>query len=95
MPEHIGKKIKKIRDGYNLSQDRFAKRIGLSGKTISAYERGRTSPPLKVLDKISSIYNTPIVNMNDVHKYELRSKINNIESELLHLKELLKDRLSL
>ena len=95
MSEKIGPKIKKIRDSYNLSQDRFANKIGLSGKTISAYETGRTSPPLKVLQKIVTTYKTPIVNLNDELKSELSKKIELIEDEVVSLRGMLKNNLSL
>jgi transcriptional regulator with XRE-family HTH domain len=95
MPENIGLKIKEIRDEYNLSQERFAKRIGLSGKTISAYETGRTQPPLKIIDKIVEVYHTPIVSMKREDKTVLKDKIDLIEEELVSLKEILKDSLSL
>lgn len=58
--ENIGDKIKEIRDQNNLSQDRFGNKIGLSGKTISAYETNKSSPPLYVLEKISKVYRTSI-----------------------------------
>mgnify|MGYP003939497845 CR=1 FL=1 len=61
MREHIGQKIKRIRDNHNLSQDRFGKKIGLSGKTISAYETGRTNPPIKILQKIVAVYKTQLL----------------------------------
>ena len=95
MPENIGSKIKEIRDNYNLSQDRFARKIGLSGKTISAYETGRTQPPLKIIEKIVDVYSTPIVSMKEEDKNNLKSKIDLIESELVGLKEILRDSLSL
>ena len=43
----IAQKIKNIRLLKNLSQDRFGKKIGKSGKTISAYESGRCVPTLR------------------------------------------------
>lgn len=95
MSDRIGKKIKKIRDSYNLSQERFAKRLGISGKTISAYETGRTNPPLKVLQKIVVTYNTPIVNLNEDLRSELTKKLDVLENEMVSLKSILKDSLSL
>lgn len=95
MSEQIGRKIKKIRDSYNLSQERFARKIGVSGKTISAYETGRTNPPLKILQKIVTTYNTPIVNLNQDLKSELSKKLDLLENEVVGLKSILKDSLSL
>lgn len=95
MPENIGLKIKEIRDGHNLSQERFAKRLGLSGKTISAYETGRTQPPLKVVEKIVEVYKTPIVSINTENRKDLRERLILIEKEFENLKEILKENLSL
>jgi transcriptional regulator with XRE-family HTH domain len=95
MPEDIGKKIKRIRDSYNLSQDRFAKKIGISGKSVSAYETGRTNPPLKILQKIVITYKTPIVNLNEELKSELSKKLDVLEIEVVDLKNILKDSFSL
>jgi len=95
MSENVGKKIRKIRDSYNLSQERFAIKIGLSGKSISAYETGRIDPPLKILQKIVTTYKTPIVNLNIELKTELSNKLDVLENEVVSLKSILKDNLSL
>ncbi len=51
-----GKEIKKLREELNLSQERFGKKVGVSGKSISAYETGRVIPPLKIMEKIAKVY---------------------------------------
>jgi len=51
----IGRKIREARISVNLSQEELARKIGVSNKTISAYEIGRAIPPLKVLVKISKV----------------------------------------
>jgi len=95
MPENLGKKIRKIRDSHNLSQERFAVKIGLSGKSVSAYETGRTNPPIKILQKIVTTYKTPIVNLNEELRSELSRKLDVLEHEVVSLKSILKDSLSL
>ena len=45
----FGNKIKQFRLSKNMSQERFGKKIGLSGKSISAYETGICKPSLKVI----------------------------------------------
>ncbi len=57
--------IKKLRKHKNLSQHSFGKKVGLSGKTISAYETGRIAPPLKVLERIADTYNVEISSLLD------------------------------
>ena len=71
----IAQKIKNIRVLKNLSQDRFGKKIGKSGKTISAYESGRCVPTLKVLDDISQVYDVTFVHTNDDKKEQLKNKL--------------------
>lgn len=53
--------IKNLREKLNLSQNRFGRKIGLSGKTISSYETGRAVPPVKVLNAISKAYNIGVL----------------------------------
>ena len=89
--ENIGKKIKKLRDSHNLSQDRFGKKIGLSGKTISAYETGRATPPLKIINKISTAYDTQYVGMNIKTKNLVEEKLNTLEKEMVNLKNILNE----
>jgi len=57
---YIGLKIKELRQAKRLSQIRFANKVGISDRTVSAYETGRCLPSLQVLDKINKIYNSSI-----------------------------------
>jgi transcriptional regulator with XRE-family HTH domain len=87
MPNKISDQIKKIRNNRQLSQHRFGKKVGLSGKTISAYETGRVVPPYKVLEKISTTYNYPLISFSDLNKGRLERKIGKIESLIREIKE--------
>lgn len=78
----LGQKIKSLRISKNLSQDRFGKRIGISGKTVSAYECGRAKPPLKVLESITDIYGHSFLHITGKGKSELYDKIKNIRHQL-------------
>jgi len=95
MPQDVGRKIKEIRDSHNLSQERFAMKIGVSGKSVSAYETGRINPPIKILQRIVTTYKTPIVNLHDELRTELTKKLDSLENEVVSLKSILKDSLSL
>jgi len=85
----VAKKIKSIRYKLNLSQDRFAKKIGLTGKTISAYENGRCVPPLKILDKITATYGEAFLTTNESNKNNLTTKIALIKEYLLELEKII------
>lgn len=91
MLENPGEQIKKIRTEKGLSQDRFGRKIGVSGKTISAYETGRIHPPLKVLDKISQTYSTTIQIPNIKTKEMLLEKLEQIQLQMETMKDTLKN----
>lgn len=95
MPQRIQHKIKEVRESLMLSQERFGKKIGVSGKTISAYENGRAKPSLKVLDAISNIYNVPIVKIRKTQKTTFFHRITRIKKSLTELEEILKQSISL
>lgn len=87
MPNKIAIQIKKLRNNKRLSQQRFGRKVGLSGKTISAYETGRVVPPYKVLEKISSTYNYPLISFSELQKNKLERKIGIIENLIREIKE--------
>lgn len=84
----ISQKIKKIRIKFNLSQERFGQKIGVSGKSVSAYETGRATPSIKILSQIAKTFN---VSFNDLmpneNKDYLYQKLMELEKNLLELKE--------
>lgn len=89
MKSSVAKQIKELRLKVNLSQERFGKKIGITGKAVSAYENGRSTPPLKVLDAISQVYNTSFISIKEEQKVELDNKIRLIEEYLNEVKKLL------
>lgn len=89
MENSLGNKIRSIRDGLNMSQDRFGKKIGVSGKTVSSYETGRVQPPLSVLEKISAEYNVSLVQITSENKISLEQMLENIQNYINELKSAL------
>jgi transcriptional regulator with XRE-family HTH domain len=87
----IGKQIKNLRLRLNISQERFGKRIGLTGKTISAYETGKISPPIEILNKISSEFEVNFVKKNN---REIERKIDELQRALIDLQNIFKESLS-
>ncbi len=90
----LSKQLRDIRISKNLSQERFGKKIGKSGKTISAYESGRISPTLKVLDSISQVYDVTFLYVKKNKREQLKEKleylkktITDIESTFLSERE--------
>jgi transcriptional regulator with XRE-family HTH domain len=87
----IGRQIKKLRQKLNMSQDRFGKRIGVSGKTVSAYETGKINPTLEIVNKISDEFE---VNFFKKSNREIERKINDLQKSLQELQNLFKESLS-
>lgn len=85
----IGNKIKKIRDQRNMSQKRFARKLGISEKTISAYETGRINPPFKVLEKISYEYDVTITAVTKGKKKSIEKTLATLEDCILEIRKLL------
>jgi len=61
MENEIGIKIKKLRTKLNLSQNRFGNRIGVSGKTVSAYECGKCVPTVRIMEKITTAFKVELI----------------------------------
>ncbi len=87
----IGEQLKKLREKLNISQDRFGKRIGVTGKTVSAYETGKIIPSLDILKKISVEYNVTFFRKNN---REIERRIDDIQKSLHELQKLFKESLS-
>lgn len=74
-----------------MSQDRFGKKIGLTGKTISAYETGKITPTLEILNKISEEFE---VNFFKKSNKDIERKIEDLQKSLFELQKLFKESLS-
>lgn len=52
----IGRKIREIRENNHLTQEEFAQKLNRSQKTISSWERDRTSPDMEETILICNIF---------------------------------------
>jgi len=88
----LARRIRTARENAHLSQQSLGKSIGLSDKSISAYEKGRSQPPLENLRKIADATRYPLTyfteDSND--EIEITTKLLSIERELAEVKRLLK-----
>ncbi len=77
MLESIGKKIREAREDLGISQKDLGISLGLSDKAISAYEAGRTVPPLETLVRIADELNKPLDFFIDGNSsdYKLESRL--------------------
>ena len=52
----IGENIKRLRKQNKIEQADLGKRLGISGKTISSWECGRTEPRAAMIEKMAEIF---------------------------------------
>lgn len=88
----LAKRIFKARKEAHLSQQALAQTIGVSDKSISAYEKGRAAPSIDKLKKIAASTNQSLNFFTEekIEKNMVSSKLNKIEQELKEIKKLLK-----
>lgn len=53
-------RLRYFRNQMGLTQDELARKIGISKKSISAYETGRAVPPLRIALKIAKVLQVPV-----------------------------------
>ena len=82
----INSQIKVLRCSLNLSQERFGKKLGISGKSISAYETGRCVPTLRVVKQMAKEFNADFTEMSNESKTFLDKKMEELEESLTQLK---------
>lgn len=90
----LAQRIRIARRNAHLSQSDLGKSLGLSDKSISAYEQGRSTPPLDKLRKIAEITSYPFAyfTQEDAGESNLAAKLHAIERELAEVKRLLKSK---
>ena len=90
----LAKRIRAARENAHLSQDALGQSIGLSDKAISAYEKGRSQPPLENLRKIANATKHPLTyfTQEDNESSAIAAKLDAIERELAEVKRLLRTK---
>lgn len=88
----LARRIRAARENSHLSQHELGKSIGISDKSISAYEKGRSQPPLDNLKKIADATNHPLTYFTQEKnkESEITAKLLSIEKELAEVKRLLR-----
>jgi len=80
-------KLRRLRCNLNLSQERFGKRLGISGKSISAYETGRCVPTVRVLRHIANEYDVNFTEMSSNNRLSLNKRMEDLEECLSQVRE--------
>ena len=60
MSKSYNERMKDLREDKDLSQQQFAKLMGLSDVTIQSYEYGKSEPKVSTLIKMAQLYGTSI-----------------------------------
>lgn len=86
------KKIREARKFSRLSQKALAQKLGVSDKTVSAWESQRAEPSLDMLYDIGSSTDKPInfFLKDQKDEYTVPSKLSAIEKELSSVRKLLR-----
>lgn len=58
--EKIGKFIVECRKEKNLTQEQLAEKLGLSSKSISRWENGRTIPDYTIIEELTEIFDISV-----------------------------------
>ncbi len=85
-------RIRTARQEARLSQSALGQSIGLSDKSVSSYEQGRSTPPFAKLKKIAEFTQRPLsyFTAEDNDDANITTKLLSIERELAEVKKLLK-----
>lgn len=90
----VCEQLKNLRCSLNLSQERFGRRLGVSGKSISAYETGRCVPNVRVLRQIANEFNVGFIEIPSDNRKYLQDRLNELENCFDELKNVLDQILS-
>lgn len=88
----LGILIKDARESQGLSQSELGQYAGVSDKSISAYENGRSQPPIDILSKLAHYTNKPIsyfIHEEKKDKKEILEKIAGIQKDIKEIAKLI------
>ena len=89
----VGERIKLARKVRRITQEDLAAAIGISDKSISAYESNRISPPLGVLEKIADHTDQRLSYfLEETIESSILSKLTEVEKQFKEIKALLEKR---
>ncbi len=87
----LARRIQSARKHAKLSQRELATAIGLTDKSVSAYEKGRAIPPLEKLKQIANFTGRSLqyFTEEDTSALIIEKKLEGIQRELVQIKQLL------
>ena len=54
--KEIGKRLRNLREGIGVSQEKLAKMLGTTQSSINRYENGQTEPPVELFRKYADMF---------------------------------------
>lgn len=87
----ISRRIRSARENAHLSQDKLGELVGVSDKSISAYEQGRSVPPINKLKKLAEATRHPLsfFTAEDPDNAIIATKLSQVAKLLNEIKEIL------
>lgn len=76
--EKVGAFIKKLRLKNNLSQQKFAEKLGVTSQAVSKWENGKNIPDLAIMLEISKLFN---VEIDEIIKGEFNNSLRTIKKD--------------
>lgn len=88
----LQERVRRAREEAHLSQKELGDFIGVSDKSVSAYEQGRSTPPFEKLRKIATFTNRPITffTEEEPNASVIVNKLTIIEKEMAEIRALLR-----
>ena len=95
-------KLRMYRTNLNLTQGELGKKIGVSQKTISGWEVGRSEPTMKEFGKLCALFDCTMSDLSDtrdrktgeITMEDLQEKIKSLSlAELYKIHEIIQDRI--
>ena len=68
MIKFVGNRIKYFRRSCGMTREESAREIGVSPRTLAAYERGEREMSLNTILSLARLYNVTVNMLTDVHK---------------------------
>lgn len=62
---YVGSRFQTFREKTGLSREEAAKEIGISSRTLAAYERGEREINMDTAQKMAVVYKTTLTNLTD------------------------------
>lgn len=63
--ENFGIKLQGLRNKCKMSQNDLGKLVGVSGKTVSKWEKGKSKPAFGMINKLSNTFNISLESLNE------------------------------